>query len=548
MYMLKIAVSVIAAAMSLVGATAATAGERPEGRDGAPALVVTVVAGGLPYDFFTLYGHNLSDGGLRRFMDEGLVFTEARYEYMPTNSASSLAAITTGSYPCVNGVVGEEWHDVLTGARVGLIEDEEAVGLNSGYEEKGYSGRNLLAPTLGDRLLRERPGGRVLSVAADPVSAVVMAGLDGTAYWFDDGSATWTSSNKYMLYLPGWVTAFNAQYRDNAYLTQWFWSPLLGIDSYVNRRYSRIETAGEGLQAMPSAGRAVHRGGRYGEVLATPLADELLADFVRQAVVNEELGAHEGTDMLNICFDALREVVGLYGPESVEAEDAFYRLDRTVASLMRFIELQCPAGSVLFVFTSDHGTSRSYDAPGGRTDRFNPVQFRAIANSFLCATYGGEDWIEGYCGRRLYIDRSKVLERDLELDRVQRRVSDFALQFRGLSRVVPSSDLRGGDDDGYMQRLRNGYYQKRSGDLLVDLEPGMIEEREGVRSAAGSAFDYDTHVPLMMTGCGVRPGVVDSYVDMASLPAITARILRIQRPEAATAGVPEQVAEILGGN
>ena len=53
---------------------------------------------------------------------------------------------------------------------------------------------NLIAPTLGDRLRAESPASKVVSIAADPVSAIVMAGLGTAAYWVNTATAGWTSS------------------------------------------------------------------------------------------------------------------------------------------------------------------------------------------------------------------------------------------------------------------------------------------------------------------------------------------------------------------
>lgn len=503
-----------------------------------PALVVNIVVGGLSYDFLERFGHNLSEGGFRRFMREGTVFTSARYDYMPTNSASSLATLTTGTYPSVHGVVGTTWYDVLTGREVSLIDDPSAAGLECEYGVGCFSNVNLTAPTLGDRLEYEHPHSRVISIAADPVSAIVMAGLGTEAYWVDPATAGWTSSNKYMLYLPGWVIKFNEQYKKNTYFDEWFWALQKDKGKYVNERATRLaERAApfrktERMESLPCMANA----GKYAPVYATPLASDLVADFVRQAVVQEKLGSDSSPDMLNVCFDAPRDIIAHYGPESVEAEDMFYHLDLTLASLMDFIERNVQQGKVLFVLTSDHGCSGSFDVPVPSAERFNGRQFQTIVNSFLCAQYGGENWVAGYFNRRLYINRSEAFNRTLPLDGIQRLAADFALQFRGISRIVPACDLRSGSaSDRYMQRLRNGYYPKRSGDLLIDLTPGMIEELQGRRAAAGSAYENDIHVPLMMTGCGIPNMVVEDETDMASVAVTLARILGIQRPAASTA-------------
>lgn len=514
-----------------------------------PKLVVNIVVGGLPYDYVYRYAQNLSENGFRRFEREGLVFSSSYYNYMPTTSVSSLATLTTGTYPYIHGIVGRQWRDVLTGGYVSLIDDSSAKGLGSEQGKQCYSNYNLVVPTLGDRLQRESPDSKVLTVAVDPASAIVMGGFGSDTYWFDAATASWTSSNKYMSSLPDWVCRFNDQYKGNKYLAEWEWKPELASNKYINRRYCNIDLEdGERLKKIREVAdpRKCNMSGRYGYITITPLMNDLLSDFVRQAVVKEKLGEDSVTDILNICFDAPREVFRRYGPESVEAEDMFYQIDRTVGDLVQFVTLQFGEDEVLFVLTSDHGVSESYDMKSTERERFNGEQFRTIVNTFLCAQYGGHDWVSGYYDRRIYINRSVAFNKNLSLDEVQRRAADFALQFRGLSRVVPSCELRTSSaSDVYMQKLHNGYFPKRSGDLLVDLAPNWIEEAQGVRASTGSAYDYDTHVPLMIMGGGVGRGEIMEDVDMASVPAIIARIMGIKRPDAATVDIPKNVLDKL---
>lgn len=58
------------------------------------------------------------------------------------------------------------------------------------------------------------------------------------------------------------------------------------------------------------------------------------------------------------------------------------------------------------------------------------------------------------------------------------------------------------------QRLRredaeSASIPRRSGDVVVNLMPGCIEERPDVRSKSGSMYGYDTTVPLVLYGGGI---------------------------------------------
>ncbi len=513
-----------------------------------PALVINIVVGGMRYDCIGRYWNNLSEGGFRRFYKEGVVFTESRYDFMQTNAPATLATLTTGANPSVHGVVGEYWQDYITGRRVRLIDDPSSQGLDSDMGVGRYSAVNLTVPSLGDGLKRERRDSKVVTIAADPVSAVAMGGIDSEVYWLDVNSCNWTSSNKYMSSLPDWVLKynnFNGSYK-NTY-RNYRWDALMSHHDYMNSRFSALDIKESGrFSRMPRiAGASSSAKGRYGDVTDTPLGIELLVEFVKQAVIYEDLGRDGSVDILNICFDAPRNVVRLYGPESVEAEDMFYRTDRAIASLVDFVNAQFRDDRVLWVVTADHGTSDSYDM-ASNNPRFNTPQFKTIIGTFLGAQFGGEgDWVAGYYDRRLYLDRTTVYNAGVSLADVQRRAADYALQFRGVSHAVTSTAMQSSTfTDGYMKKIQNGFYPKRSGDIAINLMPGWIEDTDGVRSTSGSLYDYDTHVPLAFMGCGLRPAVVDTDVDMCSVATTLARIMNINRPAASTAELIRELEEL----
>lgn len=70
-----------------------------------------------------------------------------------------------------------------------------------------------------------------------------------------------------------------------------------------------------------------------------------------------KLGADEAPDLLNICLDAPRRIAEAYGPESVEVEDMYYRLDRDLADFLTYLDAQAGEGNVVVALASDHGTS-----------------------------------------------------------------------------------------------------------------------------------------------------------------------------------------------
>jgi predicted AlkP superfamily pyrophosphatase or phosphodiesterase len=492
-----------------------------------PKLVVNIVLGGVSGERLDGFRAGFSTDGFARFTAKGTTFAQARYGYMQTTSPAGIATITTGVDPSMHGIVAPAWIDYVTGTRVALVEDPEAEGVGGDAGTGRYSPLHVVMPTLGDRLLAASSGSKVVSIAADPASAIVAGGQSGTAYWMDPDRAVWVTSTAYREALPDWVTAANTARPANRYVESG-WTPARPVRTYVNTANTVFGGEGGGARIV-----SFRRGNAtdYGAMLRTPLGNTLVADFARRVVEGEGLGADDAVDMLNVTFDASRTVGETYGGASMEVEDMLYRLDMDLADMVRAITAQVggPA-NVLFTLTSDHGMSDTSPVP----ERFNVPQFRTILNSFLVVQLGVGDWVLDYIDRQVYLNRNLIYQRNLNLEDVQNRAAAFVLQFRGVSHVLTSTALSGGYfGAGWGERMQRGFYPRRAGDLTLNLMPGWIEERPGVKSLSGSMYDYDTHVPLVLWGWKIEPGLrVEERVDMTSLAPTLARIMGIGRPTA----------------
>ncbi len=493
-----------------------------------PKLVVNIVVSQLRYDWLEKFQDNLSDEGFRYFALTGTNYSSAYYNYMQTISPVSLATLTTGVNPSMHGVVSTSWIDYVTGDRVSLIEDKAVQGLNCDPGSGCYSRQNIVMPTLGDKLLAESPASKVVSIAENPVSAIVMSGQTGTAYWMDHMRAVWISSTCYTSRLPDWVTKYNDTHPANYYVPMG-WVPARQGKQYVNQR----NTIFSGDKASRILSFKNGNLTDYDGLLRSPYCNTLVADFAKQVVLNEKLGSDDDTDILNICFDASRYIGETYGSESMELEDMLYRLDLDIASIVKAITANVHINDVLFVVTSDHGASDSWDAGPVVQDRFNVNQFKTILNSFLGVQFGTGDWVVDYIDRQVYLNHNLIYSKNLSLEDVQNRAAAFVLQFRGVSHVLTSIAMSNGYfGASYGQRMQNGFYPRRAGDLMLNFMPGWIEERPGVKSLPGSMYDYDTHVPLIVFGWKVPVRNVAEPVDMTSVAPTLARIMQISRPTA----------------
>ena len=249
-------------------------------------------------------------------------------------------------------------------------------------------------------------------------------------------------------------------------------------------------------------------------------------------------------DLLTVCLDPARRIMETYGPESVEVEDMYYRLDRDLADFLTYLFAQVRDGDAVVVLTSDHGSSPSFDAGPAPAERFNARQFEVIVNGFLNVRYGMGNWVLGYEERSLWLNHNLIYERGLDLSEVQNEVATFAMQFDGVSHALSSTAMRTSYfGSGYARLMQNGFYPRRSGDVVLNLMPGWIEERDGVVSASGSMYGYDTHVPLIFYGKGIAAQRVRRQVGMTAVAPTLARLAGIDAPTASDGEVLPEAAE-----
>lgn len=501
-----------------------------------PRLVVNIVVNSMHRNDLERYTDNFSNGGFKRLINEGIYFNNASYNYMQTTTPVSLATISTGAMPSTHGVVSQEWYDYINNKRVSLIEDPREQSLKFSSGTKTYSPRNLLAQTLGDALIQDNPANQVATIAIEPLSAVVMNGHQGIVYWMENIKSHWTTSSYYTDQLPEWVEEYNKENLNQVYKLS-RWNPFISFDRYHNSQVSKIEglhsKTGKridfvGDDSMPIFDNPIHHM-RY-----TPAGNTATFAFAKQVVTKMKMGSDDNTDMLNIVLDTPEHIASIFGPESVEYEDMIYRLDKDLEDFIIFIHAQVGnAEDVIITLSSTHGSSPSYNSPTHQQERFNVMQAEVIINAFLGSQYGNGEWVLGYIDRNIYLNHNLIYEKKLTLSEIQHDVATFTMQLRGVSHAIAGEALRNSYfGSGYAQKMQNGFFPKRSGDVIINLMPGWTEELPTQRSKSGSMYLYDTEVPLIIYQGTLRARTIEDDVDMIDFAPTLAHLIGIAAPTA----------------
>jgi hypothetical protein len=151
----------------------------------------------------------------------------------------------------------------------------------------------------------------------------------------------------------------------------------------------------------------------------------------------------------------------------------------------------------------------------------------------LAAKYGKFDWITSVQESAIYLNHELIALRKLDLAEVERTAAEALRQLPHIFRVYTGIQLTAGQvaDDAVGHAAINGYNPRRGADLEVLTDPYWIFGT--VRATHGLPFDYDTHVPVIFLGTGIRAGEYDGTIAPNDIAPTLATILRVETPSGA---------------
>lgn len=487
-----------------------------------PKLVLVIVADQFRYDYLMRFREQYTEG-LQRMLTRGAVFTDARYEHFPTYTSVGHAAILTGAFPSVNGIIGNTWFDRRSGKPVPSAADD-SVKLVGGAGEKGASPRNLLVSTLGDEIKMAGQGqNRVIGMSMKDYAGILATGrMADAVYWFEGASGNFVSSSYYFPDLPAWVKEFNAKRL---------------ADRYAGREW-------QGIQLSSEKGSALYR-----MLPSMPFGSELLEELAEAAIEAEQLGRDAETDLLVMSFSSNDYIGHFYGPDAAQVRSISLETDRLIGKLLRYIDAQIGLSNVTVVFTADHGVAPMPEVnakrkmPGGRIA--SNVVSGAIKKR-LEETYGPGEWIAATPEDAIYLNWEFIRSRKLALEEVTAEAARAAQEVPGVFRVYTRTQLSSGNGihDRIGRRVMHGFSTSRGADLYVLLEPYYFYGT-GKTTTHGSPFSYDNHVPLIIMGPGIAAGRYHQPVAINDLAPTLAAILDIETPSGSEGRI---LSEIFAGN
>lgn len=521
-----------------------------------PKLVVGIVVDQMRQEYLYRYSAKFNNDGFKRMMGEGFMLKNAHYNYVPTVTGAGHASVYTGTTPANHGIIGNDWYDKDLKKNVYCAGDDKYQTVGSASVSDGQmSPHRLLTTTITDELkLSTQKRAKVVGISIKDRGSVLPAGhMADAAYWYDEKVGKFITSTYYMSALPAWVENFNKRNLPDKYLSQ-VWNTVYPIEQYVasgpDDSPYESKLGGKDKPTFPYNLPEMFKKKGYDILSYTPFSNDYLTEMAKAAIDGEKLGADEWPDFLCISYSATDKLGHSVAPNAIELEDMYIRLDRSLGDLFKKLDQSVGKGNYVVFLTADHAVAENPQylidnrVPAGYTRNSN---LKARLNPFLQQYFPGKEVIQTIMNEQVYFNHdafsSDPKTGGVEIAIATELTVNFLLQERGVANAFPKSLLRQGNygEAGHKGLAIRGYNPKRSGDITFVLEPGWYESGWIQGTTHGSSYTYDTHVPILFFGKGIKQGSSVLPHTITDIAATMAILLKTKFPNGCT-GQP--VAEL----
>jgi predicted AlkP superfamily pyrophosphatase or phosphodiesterase len=515
-----------------------------------PALVVGIVVDQMRYDYLYRYSKNYSENGFKRLLREGFSCENTHFDYVPTYTAPGHACIYTGSVPSINGIISNDWYDRTSGQSVYCVNDTTVSAVGTTSISGKMSPRRLLSTTVTDELrFATNYRSKVIAVSLKDRGSVLPGGFTANAaYWHDPYKNNWVTSTYYMQELPGWAENFNAR-RLTDTLTAAPWELLLARDKYTGS--TDDDTPYEGPFKTESAPVFPHdlpviRKEDSELIRKTPFGNTYTLEFAKAAIEGELLGKNRETDFLAVSLSSTDYVGHQFGINALETEDTYLRLDRELAAFIDYLDSRVGRSNYFLFLTADHGACANPEFNADHRIPSAVMEEKPMRDSLrmmLLKQFGDSSMLVSAGSTGIYLDREKMRKNKLDASKVETACADYVLRFKGVANAWTATDLaKSQSRDGIARLVQRGFHVRRSADVCIQLQPGWIDWYRKQGTSHGSSYAYDTHVPLLFFGGGVRAGETHRAVSVCDIAPTVASWLDIQEP---SGSIGQPVEELL---
>ncbi len=513
-----------------------------------PKIVIGLVVDQMRWDYLYKFQSKYGNNGFKKLLKSGFSCDNTMITHMPTYTAVGHTGIYTGSIPALHGIVGNNWYDKSQAKMMYCTQDDSVQGVGTNSEEGKMSPKNLVTNTITDELrLSNNFQSRVIGISLKDRGAILPAGHSANAaYWYDEKEGKWISSTYYMSKLPNWVKAFNERKIPDAYMNG-TWNTLLPLSDYSlsssDEEIYEGNIPGDKSTVFPHQLSSIKEK-RYTAFKYTPFGNTFTIDFAKSAMENEKMGKGAATDFITISLSSTDYIGHTFGPNSVEIEDTYLRLDQDIAGFINYLDSSYGKNNYMIFLTADHGVAHNpsflneHHLPG---ETYNNKDLIKELNDSISVNFQIKDAVTKIENAQVYINDRLFYQGICNPALVGYIVYLLQSKTNWLSHVYDFKNITPFDIPEPIRTMSmNSYYPSRSGDIQMIPKPNYFDGGK-TGTTHGLWNPYDAHIPLVWYGWNIQAGHTHKETHMTDIAATLAALLNIQMPNGCVGKVIEEV-------
>lgn len=503
-----------------------------------PKLVVAIVIDQMRYDFLENLSHRYSDNGFNRLVNDGFNCKNNFYNYVPTVTGPGHSSISTGSTPKTHGIVGNNWYDRERKHSIYCTDDSNYNNVGGDDYSGNKSPNNLLVETFADINKMSNNKSKTISIAIKDRGSILMGGKTAdAAYWYyGKERAQWITSTFYMNQIPDWVKEFNKEDNLEKYLEDW--NTLKDISTYENHEIDNNSFEklfkGKDNSAFPYDTKSLMKHNDcFDMIKETPYGNTMTTDFAIEAIVNENLGKRGVTDVITVGYSSTDYIGHSFGVASVETQDTYIRLDLEIQKLLSFLDKQIGKNEYTLFLTADHGVLEipaylSSTGVNAQAVSENDLTNKVVKKLNDVLGIEVKKLIANVDNSQIYLNDEVISEMNLNKSKVVNELVKILESFDFISKAYTADFILGSSElIEYEKLIQNGYHKERSGDIALILKENVIFYN-GKGTTHGSGYNYDTHVPLIFYGYGIKKGETLNHTEIPDIAPTISKLLGLE--------------------
>lgn len=509
---------------SVLGLLTVTATGQPiQSAEKAPRLVVGIHIDQLNANYLEWFKSGFGDDGFKKLIKSGTQITNMVYASEKPDGATAAASFMTGATPREHGIVGRKWYDPTTGKQLSCVFDPNYLG---NYTQETVSPKNLLASTLGDQLKQaSNEDARVFAVGIDADQTILLGGHNANGvYWLDSESGKWCTST-YFNYMPSWLQTMNDNGEMDKKVGETTWSPLKTLSYYQNMPHQQGPSLFQYAFNKPT-------NSKFAQFKASPLVNAEVVRLADEILAREQMGKDAVTDYLIVQLSAANFMENKV-ISAMEIQDVYYRLDEEIAKLIATAEKS--AGKDVEIYVTGNGQAKA--APIERTKYnaylgdFYPDRCTSLLNLYLMAIYGNEPWVSTWSNQKIYLNRTKIEEKGLDIADIRRKSAAFLTEFSGVTQVFTYDQLLLGTIIPELKQKANALQPDHAADLYLEIQGGW----NVLETAPADQYQVDNanfSTPFILYKPEQKAQTINTPIGVGDVTATLSRIFRIRPPNA----------------